>query len=322
MPTAFVTGITGQTGSYLADILLARGYRVVGLVRGGDETRQALEERTPGLELLEGDLGDGERLADLVARVAPDAVFNLGGLSSVAASWERPLDTALITAVPPAVLLDAALGVQRREDRRVSFVQASSAEIFGSPSESPQNEETPVRPVNPYGAAKAYGHHLVASYRSMGLAASSCILYNHESPRRPETFVTRKITRTVARISLGLETELVLGSLDARRDWGWAPDYAAAMQLVAEAEPDDYVIATGEAHSVEDFVAAAFAAAGVVDWRGYVKQDAAFVRPKEATEFVGDSSRLRARTGWAPTRAFEQIVAAMVENDLAIESTS
>jgi GDPmannose 4,6-dehydratase len=320
MPTAFVTGITGQTGSYLADILLARGYRVVGLVRGGDETRQALEERTPGLELLEGDLADGARLADLLEEVAPDSVFNLGGLTSVAASWEHPLDTALITALPPAVLLDAALAVQRREGRPVSFVQASSAEIFGSPTVSPQNEDTPVRPVNPYGAAKAYGHHLVASYRTMGLAASSCILYNHESPRRPETFVTRKITRTVARISLGLETELVLGSLDARRDWGWAPDYAKAMQLVADAEPGDYVIATGEAHSVEDFVAAAFAAAGIAHWRGYVKQDAAFVRPKEATEFVGDSSRLRATVGWEPTRTFEEIVAAMVENDLALEA--
>jgi GDPmannose 4,6-dehydratase len=324
MPTAFVTGITGQTGSYLADILLARGYLVVGLVRGGDETRQALEERTPGLDLVEGDLADEQHLARLVAEVAPDMIFNLGGLTSVAASWDHPLDTARITALPPAVLLDAALAVQRRDDRPVAFVQASSAEIFGSPTVSPQNEETPVRPVNPYGAAKAYAHYLVASYRSMGLAASSCILYNHESPRRPETFVTRKITRTVARISLGLETELVLGSLDARRDWGWAPDYALALAMVGAAATsdaaaaNDYVIASGVSHTVRDFVAVAFAAAGIDDWEPYVKQDPRFRRPVDATELVGDSSRIRAALGWRPTVGFDELVGSMVRHDIEL----
>jgi GDPmannose 4,6-dehydratase len=320
MRTAFVTGITGQTGSYLAGGLVEENWHVVGLVRNGDGLARGLLERTPSVTLVEGDLADTDELRRIVLEVSPDAVFNLGGLTSVAQSWKDPLLTASVTGFSAAILLDAALAVQHDAGKSVSFVQASSAEIFGSPVESPQNESTPINALNPYGAAKAYAHFLVGAYRELGLAASSCILYNHESPRRPDTFVTRKITQGVARIASGKQDELVLGSLEARRDWGWAPDYAHAMQLISESVADDFVIATGEAHSVEDFVAAAFASAGITDWRRYVKQDAAFIRPKDATEFVGDASKLRDRVGWAPTKTFEQIVAAMVAHDLELES--
>ncbi len=320
MRTAFVTGVTGQTGSYLAEQLVANGERVIGLVRGGDSTAKDLLARTPEVSLIEGDLSDREALRRIVLDVAPDVVFNLGGLTSVASSWSEPLEMAEITGLSAAALLDAALEVQRVNERPVSFVQASSAEIFGLPTDEPQTEKTAISPTNPYGAAKAYAHFLVGSYRTLGLNASSCILYNHESPRRPQAFVTRKITNAVARISLGLEDKLVLGSLDSRRDWGWAPDYAAAIALVGANAADDFVIATGEAHSVEDFVAAAFAAVGITDWRGYVEQDPAFMRPADATQLVGDSSKLRKQLGWAPTVTFPEIVAKMVQNDVEQES--
>jgi GDPmannose 4,6-dehydratase len=320
--TAFVTGVTGQTGGYLAERLTASDYRVVGLVRGGDTTSADLLERTPGVELLEGDLTDLDGLRRIVAGVAPDVVFNLGGLTSVGASWTEPLATATTTGLSAAALLDAALGVQRDTGKPVAFVQASSAEIFGSPVGHPQDESTPIRPTNPYGAAKAYAHFLVGSYRELGLRASSCILYNHESPRRPTAFVTRKITRAVARISLGLQDTVVLGSLDSRRDWGWAPDYAEAIALVGEAEPNDFVVATGVSHSVGQFVAAAFAAAGIEDWESRVEQDPAFMRPADATELVGDSTRLRATLGWRPTVSFEDMVATMVRHDVELESSA
>jgi GDPmannose 4,6-dehydratase len=320
MRTAFVTGITGQTGSYLAEGLVGDGWNVVGLARPGDGLARDLLSRTPAVTLVAGDLADADGLRTVVAEVAPDAIFNLGGLTSVAQSWKEPALTASVTGFSAATLMDAALDLQNSTGKPVRFVQASSAEMFGSPTEAPQNESTPVDATSPYGAAKAYAHFLVGAYRELGLGASSCILYNHESPRRPPTFVTRKITQGVARIAAGKQDDLVLGSLDARRDWGWAPDYARAMQLIAAAEADDFIIATGEAHSVEDFVAAAFAAAGITDWRPYVKQDAAFTRPKDATEFIGDSGKLRKTLGWSPTKTFEEIVAAMVLADLGIES--
>lgn len=320
MARALITGITGQTGSYLAEDLVAAGWDVTGVVRPGDGLARELLERTPGVHLIDGDLSDADRMVEIVSEIRPESLFSLGGLTSVARSWDEPALTALVTGLAPAVLLDAAWQLQRETGTPVRFVQASSAEMFGSPTESPQTENTPIQPRNPYGAAKAYAHFLVASYRALGLAASSCILYNHESPRRPDTFVTRKITSSVARIALGKQDELVLGSLDARRDWGWAPDYARAIRMVAETDPDDFVIATGHAHSVEDFVRAAFAAAGIAQWQDYVTSDAQFVRPNDAAELVGDSSRLRARVGWQPTKDFDHIVAAMVEHDLALES--
>ena len=317
MPLALVTGITGQTGSYLAEHLLGEGWDVHGIVRDFDDAREELALHAPDATLHTGDLTDGARMAELVALTEPDAVFNLGGISSVAQSWSQPLQTASITGLGVVALLDAAWQLRERVGRRVSFVQASSAEMFGNASELPQTENTPIRPVNPYGAAKAYAHHLVGVYRGRGLEATSCILYNHESPRRPDAFVTRKITKGVAAIATGAATELVLGNLDAVRDWGWAPDYANALAKAATSTPGEYIIATGEAHTVREFVAAAFAAVGITDWEPLVGQDPAFMRPSDAAALVGDSSRARAALDWAPTKSFAEMVAAMVENDIA-----
>ncbi len=257
-------------------------------------------------------------LRRIVGDVAPDAIFNLGGLTSVGLSWEQPDLTARITGLAVATLLDAAMTLQRDTGRVVAFVQASSAEMFGDAKDVPQTESTPIAPVNPYGAAKAYAHHLVGVYRGAGLAATSCILYNHESPRRPPQFVTRKITAGVARIAAGLDDSLTLGNLDAVRDWGWAPDYAAALALAADGEPADYVIATGVAHTVRDFVAAAFAAVGIDDWTRHVRQDPAFMRPQDAPRLVGDASLARRVLGWRPTVGFDAIVRAMVEADIEL----
>jgi len=317
MPVALVTGITGQTGGYLAEQLLAEGWDVQGIVRDADEAREEFMSRAPAVQLHSGDLEDAARMTALVLTVAPDAIFNLGGISSVARSWADPAETARVTGLGVVALLEAAWQLRERENRRVSFVQASSAEIFGNASDLPQTEDTPVRPVNPYGAAKAYAHHLVGVYRTRGLEASSCILYNHESPRRPEAFVTRKITKGAAEIANGTATELVLGNLDAVRDWGWAPDYAAALLLAATKTPGDYIIATGEPHTVRDFVAAAFAAAGIEDWERYIRQDAAFMRPSDAAALVGDSRKARKVLGWEPTVSFDEMISAMVRNDLA-----
>ena len=316
MPTALVTGVTGQTGGYLCEQLLEAGWDVHGIVRDADEMEPAFHERSPLAVLHTGDLGSAESIRSIVAEVAPDSIFNLGGLSSVAQSWKQPELTGLITGLGVASLLDAAWQLRESTGRRVGFVQASSAEMFGYATEIPQNENTPIRPTNPYGAAKAYAHHLVGVYRGLGLEASSCILYNHESPRRPETFVTRKITMGVARIGAGLADSLTLGNLDATRDWGWAPDYADALARAATVA-GDFVIATGEPHTVRDFVGAAFAAIGVTDWQPYIRQDAAFMRPSDAPALVGDPSKARAELGWTPTVTFEEIVRRMVDNDRA-----
>jgi GDPmannose 4,6-dehydratase len=318
MPTALITGITGQTGGYLCDRLLAEGWSVHGIVRDRDELEPEFHERSPLAELHTGDLASGDGMRAIVASVEPNAVFNLGGLSSVAQSWRQPELTGLITGLGVASLLDASWALREKTGRRVSFVQASSAEIFGHAVEVPQNESTAIRPTNPYGAAKAYAHHLVGVYRGLGLEASSCILYNHESPRRPDTFVTRKITRGVARIAAGLDTHLTLGNLDAIRDWGWAPDYAAAIALAASGTPGDYIIATGEPRTVRDFVAAAFAAVDITDWEPYILQDPAFMRPSDAPALVGDSSRARTELGWSPSVDFAELVSRMVENDRAL----
>lgn len=317
MPTALITGITGQTGGYLCDQLLEAGWHVHGIVRDADELEPEFHRRSPGATLHTGDLASGDGMRAIVADVEPDAIFNLGGISSVAQSWSQPELTGLVTGLGVASLLDGAWALRQRSGRRVSFVQASSAEMFGHAVDVPQTEATAIRPVNPYGAAKAYAHHLVGVYRGLGLEASSCILYNHESPRRPEAFVTRKITAGVAAIAAGTADHLTLGNLDATRDWGWAPDYASAMILAAAGEPGDYVIATGEPHTVRDFVAAAFAAVGIDEWEPYVGQDPAFMRPSDAPALVGDPTRAREVLGWTPTVAFEEIVRRMVDNDRA-----
>jgi GDPmannose 4,6-dehydratase len=302
-----ITGITGQDGGYLAEQLLAEGCEVHGLVHAGDPHLAALKERSPSVVLHEGDLTDSASLERVVGLVEPDEVYNLAGVSSVARSWSEPVLTADVTALGVARLL-AVLPPS------VRFVQASSAEVFGDAEQVPQDESTLIRPTSPYGVAKAFAHQLVGVYRSQGLHAVSAILYNHESPRRPLSFVTRKITHTVARIAAGLEDELVLGNLSARRDWGWAPDYVDAMVRAARADvAADFVIATGEAHSVEEFALAAFARAGV---EPRIRVDTSLGRPGDPALLVGDASKARSLLGWAPTVGFDELVGRMVDADL------
>ncbi|WP_028636559.1 GDP-mannose 4,6-dehydratase [Nocardioides sp. URHA0032] len=318
MTLAFITGISGQDGSYLAERLLAEGVEVHALAHALEPPPEA-----PGVELHRGDLTDSDEVRALLVDLAPDEVYNLAALSSVARSWEEPDLTARVNGLAAAALLDSALLVQEKQGRPVRFVQASSAEIFGEPDRSPQDESTPVRPVNPYGAAKAFVHHMVDVYRHRELHAVSAILYNHESPRRPDHFVTRKITSTAAAIAQGRADVLALGNLDARRDWGWAPDYVDAMVRAARADvPRDYVVATGVGRSVRDFVAAAFARAGLSDWERYVVVDPEFVRPADPTELVGDATLARTALGWSPTVGFDEIVGRMVDADLRQERSA
>jgi len=312
MTRAFVTGISGQDGTYLVERLLGEGVEVHALAHDLEPLPDL-----PEVTLHVGDLTATDDVRGLVLDLVPDEVYNLAAVSSVARSWHEPDLTGRVNALGAAALLESAFQAQEKQGGRVRFVQASSAEIFGQPDRSPQDESTPVRPVNPYGAAKAYAHHLVEIYRRRGLHAVSAILYNHESPRRPPQFVTRKITSTVAAIARGRADVLTLGNLDARRDWGWAPDYVDAMVRAARAEvASDYVVATGVAHSVRDFVSAAFARVGVTDWEPLVTVDPELVRPADATELVGDASRARRLLGWAPTVEFDDLVGRMVDSDL------
>jgi len=305
---ALVTGVTGQDGSYLAELLVARGWQVHGLVRRADEAA------VDGVEVHVGDLTDPAVPASLLEAVRPDVVHHLAGMSSVAQSWREPGECMAVVAAATARLLEAAT----RDGRAPRVVLAGSGEVFAAADTTPQDEATPLRPASPYGAAKAAVLLLGRVYRQAGHHVSTALLYNHESPRRPGTFVTRKITSGAAAIAAGRSGELRLGNLAAVRDWGWAPDYVEALTLMADAdEPDDYVVASGVPHTVEDFVAAAFAAAGVPDWRRYVVVDPQFFRPVEGAVLVGDSGRLRERLGWRPTVDFDEIVARMVEADRA-----
>jgi GDPmannose 4,6-dehydratase len=314
--TAFITGITGQDGGYLAEQLVAAGTIVHGLVRSATEIGPT-EAAYPGVSLHVADLTDSAAVTGLLAEIEPDEIYNLAGISSVALTWQEPVATGAVSGLAAAGVLHAAWELADRLGRPVSVLQASSAEIFGNPAAAPQDERTPIAPVTPYGAAKAYAHHMARVYRGRGLHASTVILYNHESPRRPPTFVTRKITQGAARIARGEQDELALGNLDARRDWGWAPDYVDAMVRAARHRvPDDYVIATGEAHSVREFVSAAFTAAGIDDWERHVRVDPAFVRPVDAVELTGDATRARVELGWAPTVGFDEVVGRMVRADL------
>ena len=316
VPTVFITGITGQDGGYLAEQLLAQGSSVHGLVRAAAEVAPTIAAY-PGVSLHVADLTDTAAVAGLLAEIAPDEIYNLAGISSVARSWQEPVATGLVSGLAAAGVLQSAFELSERTGRRVAVVQASSAEIFGNPGVWPQDESTPIAPVTPYGAAKAYAHHMARVYRARGLHAANVILYNHESPRRPPAFVTRKITQGAAMIARGEQDELALGNLDARRDWGWAPDYVDAMVRAARHDvADDYVIATGRSHSVAEFVAAAFRAAGIDDWERHVRVDPAFVRPVDVVELTGDASRARVRLGWAPTVGFDEVVARMVRADL------
>lgn len=324
---ALVTGVTGQDGGYLAELLVAQGTVVHGVVRpGGDPAAPGgagvslpphLAALGEALVLHEADLTDPGALSALMAAVRPGEVYHLAAQSSVARSWADPVGTALLDAIAPAAVL-AAADALRADGDDVRVLVASSAEIFAGTTTSPQDESTPLSPTNPYGAAKAHAHLLAGVHRGRGLHAVAAVLYPHESPRRPHAFVTRKITAAVAAIARGEADEIVLGNTAARRDWGWAPDVVAAMvAALRHDEPQDYVVATGVARSVEDLVAAAADRAGVTDWRERVRVDPALLRPTDATELVGDATRARTVLGWAPTRSFEDVVASMVDADLA-----
>ncbi len=309
MPVALITGVTGQDGTYLSRALVHDGIDVHGLVRPGS-TRPV----EPGVTVHHGDISDEAALVELVTRLQPEVIYHLAGQSSVAESWADPVGTVQQTGAPTAALLHAIA----EYSPHTRFVHASSAEIFGR-APAPQNELTPIAPVSPYGAAKALGHHLVDGYRQRGVHASSCILYNHESPLRPERFVTRKITVAAARIARGLQDTLTLGNLDAARDWGWAPDVVEALRLAAaHSTPGDYVIGTGELHTVSEFAAAAFNAAGIDDWESRVVVDESLFRPVDPPTQRADSTKAHTELGWRPTVGFAELVERMVQNDLAL----
>lgn len=316
-PRALVTGITGQDGSYLSERLQVLGWDVHALVRTDD-----LKDPHPSLLSVSshvGDLADFVFLERLVNETEPDVIFNLGGISSVAYSWHQPVATGQISGLAVVALLEAAWRFQERAGREVRLVQASSSEIFGDASEVPQSEQTPISAISPYGLAKAYAHQAVAIYRAKGMHASAGILYNHESPRRPSTFVTRKITMAAAAIASGSTDKLLLGNLDLKRDWGWAPDYVDALLRMSDsAVAADYVIATGESHSVREFVAAAFSAVGIDDWERFVRIDQRFVRPADAHDMRGNASKIRSALGWSPTVSFEGVVSRMVRHDVEL----
>jgi GDPmannose 4,6-dehydratase len=306
---ALITGIGGQDGSYLAELLLERGYEVFGTVL---KTSEGLGE---GVELIDLELTDSEGVAAAIRDMGPQEIYHLASVSFVPASWEDPVGTSSFAAASAAALLEGL----RRAKREGRFLNAASAELFGAPRETPQTEETPIAPITPYGAGKAFAHFLTGSFRRhYGLHASSAILFNHESVRRPEHFLSRKVSRGAAAISLGLEQQLRLGDLSAQRDWGYAGDYVRAMWLMLQAdEPDDYVVATGEAHTVEDFVAAAFEHVGL-DWRNHVRYDEEFARgASDSPLLVGDPTKIRERLGWEPEVSFYELVQTMVDADLA-----
>jgi GDPmannose 4,6-dehydratase len=314
MSRALVTGIGGQDGSFLAELLLDRGYDVVGLVRPGAEPYGNLAHVAERVELLEADLLDQASLEAAIAAARPREIYNLAAPSFVPASWERPVETAEFAAVGATSVLEAIRAV----DPAIRFYQASSSEIFGMPRETPQTEQTPLAPVTPYGVAKAYAHYIVGSYRRRyGLFACSGILYNHESPRRPLDFLPRKVAHAAAAISLGLQQDVVLGDLDARRDWGYAGDYVRAMWLMLQqAEPDDFLVASGEAHAVRELVQTAFEHVGL-EWEEHVRVDPALQRgTAELHDLVGDASKARRRLGWQPELDFAGLVHLLVDADL------
>jgi GDPmannose 4,6-dehydratase len=319
MPRALVTGITGQDGLYLSELLLSKGYEVFGLIRGQNNPKRALVQSVvPDVTLLTGDLTDLSSLLRAFEAAAPGEVYNLGAISFVAYSWENAHLTAEVTGKGVLNILEALRLYSHDDPSRVRFYQASSSEMFGKVQEVPQRETTLLWPRSPYGVAKVFGHYMTINYReSYGLHASSGILFNHESPRRGPEFVTRKVSRAVARISLGLQESVTMGNLDAKRDWGYAGDYVEAMWLMLQ-QPvaDDYVVATGETHSIRDLLDVAFRHVGIEDWSPFVLQDQRYMRPAEVELLVGDASKARDKLGWRPRVGFEQLVRMMVDADL------
>ena len=316
MKTALITGITGQDGSYLAELLLEKGYKVYGLVRRSSTvTFERIQHIQDRLELVSGDLTDQNSLFYALEESCPDEVYNLAAQSFVQTSWTQPVLTGDVTGLGVTRMLEAIRIFDR--ERRIRFYQASSSEMFGKVQAVPQDEDTHFYPRSPYGVAKVYGHWATVNYReSYGMYAVSGILFNHESPRRGLEFVTRKVTDGAARIKLGLASELRLGNLDAQRDWGFAGDYVRAMHLMLQQDqPDDYVVATGETHTVQRLVELAFGAVGL-DWREHVSLDPRFMRPAEVDLLVGDPSKARRELGWEPEVGFEALVTMMVDADL------
>jgi GDPmannose 4,6-dehydratase len=323
VPRAFITGITGQDGQHLAAFLHSKGYQVFGMVKGQSNPRiAAVLEEMPFIEMVPGDLADLPSLVSALELAQPDEVYNLGAISFVAMSFNQAELTANITGLGVLRMLEAIRMVGGTQNNPIRFYQASSSEMFGKVRETPQTERTPFHPRSPYGCAKVFGHDIVVNYReSYGLFACSGILFNHEGPRRGHEFVTRKVTTAAARIKLGLQHELVLGNLDAKRDWGYAGDYVRAMwMMLQQPEPDDFVIATGKTHSIEDLVGRAFAEVGIADWRAYVRQDPKFFRPAEVDLLIGDAGKARQQLGWEPSVKFPELVSMMVEHDLAVEA--
>ncbi|MGZ0169342.1 MAG: GDP-mannose 4,6-dehydratase [Planctomycetales bacterium] len=322
MKTAFITGITGQDGSYLAELLLSKGYEVHGLIRRAstfntgrlEHIYQDLQNPDPQLILHYGDLTDGSRLTGLVHEIEPDEIYNLGAQSHVRVSFDEPLHTVDTDALGTLRLLEAVRQLNRR--KQVRFYQASSSEMYGKVHETPQRETTPFHPRSPYACAKVYSYYQIQNYReAYDLFACNGILFNHESPRRGETFVTRKITRAATRIREGLQDKLYLGNLDAKRDWGYAKDYVEAMWLMLQQdEPEDFVIATGETHSVQEFLELAFKEVGL-PWQKYVEIDPRYLRPSEVDLLLGDATKAREKLGWIPKTSFTELVRLMVTSD-------
>lgn len=316
---ALITGITGQDGSYLAELLLAKGYKVYGLVRrlstpNTENIRHLLED----VELVSGDLLDQKSLDDALAESSPDEVYNLAAQSFVKTSWNQAVLTGEYTALGVTRMLEAV----KTFNPKIKFYQASSSEMFGKVTEVPQKETTRLYPRSPYGVAKVYGHYITVNYReSYNMFACSGILFNHESPRRGIEFVTRKISHAVARISLGKQDKVVLGNLDSKRDWGFAGDYVDAMwRMLQQDNPDDYVIATGETHSIEEFAQEAFKVIGIEDWRSHIESNnPKFMRPAEVDSLIGDYSKAKKILGWEPKTSFSQLVEMMVKSDLNLE---
>ncbi|MEX2159757.1 MAG: GDP-mannose 4,6-dehydratase [Dehalococcoidia bacterium] len=328
MPTALVTGITGQDGSYLAEHLLSLGYEVWGLVRGqANPKRLLVESLLPDVKVIEGDLLDQASLINAVQRAQPDEVYNLGAISFVALSWNQAELTAETTGLGVLRMLEAirlvsgATPSRSESGRGIKFYQASSSEMFGKVRESPQNENTTFYPRSPYGVAKVYGHYITVNFReSYNIFACSGILFNHESPRRGPEFVTRKLSLGAARIKLGKQKQLAMGNLDSKRDWGYAPDFVRAMHLMLQQpEPDTYVLGTGETHSGREFAELAFKHVGL-DCDDYITMDKQFLRPAEVDYLLADATKAREKLGWTPSVTFEELVRIMVESDLQAET--
>jgi GDPmannose 4,6-dehydratase len=324
MPRAFITGVTGQDGQHMAEFLHSKGYEIFGMVKGQNNPKaELLRDEFPYVQIVPGDLADLPSLVKAMEVAQPDEVYNLAAISFVALSWNQAELTANLTGTGVLRMLEAVRMVGGQSDNSIRFYQASSSEMFGKVREIPQNELTPFHPRSPYGCAKVFGHDITVNYReSYGLWACSGILFNHEGPRRGVEFVTRKVTNAAARIRLGLQSELVMGNLDAKRDWGYAGDYVKAMwMMMQQDEPDDYVIATGETHTIEELVELAFNEAGIGDWRPYVRQDPKFFRPAEVDLLIGDATKARNKLGWKPEVDFPSLVRMMVQHDLRYEAT-